>query len=235
MIAPKSKNHFKKNGRSKKTVRKRNVTLVSRKKAKTPKKPVFKLAARKKTQRKLRRRKGKTGVNRHRRRVRLTFTASPSTTETASQNGQMNDDSSDDMFISPISTPPPLPSLPKEIVEYLNKHVIGQDHAKKVLSVAVYNHYKRIHHNMCQSESEPDTDRSLGVNLEKPHLSKLSKRNILMLGPTGSGKTLLAQTIAKCLNVPFAICDCTKLTQDGYAGNDVHSVIAELLQNADYE
>lgn len=234
MIAPKSKNHFKKNGRSKKTVRKRNVTLVSRKKAKTPKKPVFKLAARKKTQRKLRRRKGKTGVNRHRRRVRLTFTASPSTTETASQNGQMNDDSSDDMFISPI-TPPPLPPLPKEIVEYLNKHVIGQDHAKKVLSVAVYNHYKRIHHNMCQSESEPDTDRSLGVNLEKPHLSKLSKRNILMLGPTGSGKTLLAQTIAKCLNVPFAICDCTKLTQDGYAGNDVHSVIAELLQNADYE
>lgn len=166
------------------------------------------------------------------------------------------------------STPPP----PKKIMEYLNKHVIGQDYAKKVLSVAVYNHYKRIYHN--GRESNTITNRSIGgtggeilsvagvesqggsgislpsqqqqaatahqpgsvqFNLEKPHVLKLNKSNILMLGPTGSGKTLLAQTTAKCLNVPFAICDCTKMTQAGYVGDNADSVIAKLLQDANYE
>ncbi|CAO2634577.1 ATP-dependent Clp protease ATP-binding subunit clpX-like, mitochondrial, partial [Lemmus lemmus] len=98
----------------------------------------------------------------------------------------------------------------------LDKYVVGQSFAKKVLSVAVYNHYKRIYNNI------PDDD------------IKLEKSNILLLGPTGSGKTLLAQTLAKCLDVPFAICDCTTLTQAGYVGEDIESVIAKLLQDANY-
>lgn len=156
----------------------------------------------------------------------------------------------------PSSPPPP----PKKIMEYLNKHVIGQDHAKKVLSVAVFNHYKRIHHNATQSvdESSPaagpssalhgveqQQDNSVAVrqpiggsvqtNLNKPHVLTLEKKNILMLGPTGCGKTLLAQTIAKCLDVPFAICDCTKLTEAGYVGDNIESVISQLLRDADYK
>lgn len=180
--------------------------------------------------------------------------------------------------------PPP----PKKIMEYLDKHVIGQDLAKKVLSVAVYNHYKRIYHNAPNSTSNQSTTdfsaasgaASRGGDLlhisgightmvsshqselprsgqqqqqhqhqssvnqpvsgselldQKSHELKLDKSNILMLGPTGSGKTLLAQTIAKCLDVPFAICDCTTLTQAGYVGEDIESVIAKLMQDANYK
>lgn len=177
--------------------------------------------------------------------------------------------------------PPP----PKKIMEYLNKHVIGQDLAKKVLSVAVYNHYKRIYHNTPTTstnqsfgefpatssavrggdlldfaslgakhypQEHSDVPRSAfpgkGAQQDQPleatgselldkktHQLKLDKSNILMLGPTGSGKTLLAQTIAKCLDVPFAICDCTTLTQAGYVGEDIESVIAKLMQDANYK
>ncbi|XP_064553123.1 ATP-dependent Clp protease ATP-binding subunit clpX-like, mitochondrial [Drosophila montana] len=196
--------------------------------------------------------------------------------------------------------PPP----PQKIMEYLDKHVVGQEFAKKVLAVAVYNHYKRIHHNLPQlqqattgsgsgsggldgiprtdllhitgightlnstpgSELPPKpaqmglggglTGSGLGSGLHGSASSvgsarnehrpgseildkqsndvKLEKSNIIMLGPTGSGKTLIAQTIARCLDVPFAICDCTTLTQAGYVGEDIESVISKLLQDANY-
>jgi ATP-dependent Clp protease ATP-binding subunit ClpX len=180
-------------------------------------------------------------------------------------------------------SPPP---SPKRIYEFLNRFIIGQEHAKKVMSVAVYNHYKRIYNNnLAQAvktvkEKEADTqsvtnydernsilstlsmkDLSMSgipflnqksqpkdqqkqqtdekltrsqVLYNDAHELKLEKSNILMLGPTGSGKTLLAQTIARCLDVPFAICDCTTLTQAGYVGEDVESVIAKLLQDSNY-
>ena len=105
---------------------------------------------------------------------------------------------------------------PEEIKEFLDDYVIGQDEAKKVLSVAVYNHYKRI---MAQ--------RDLG--------GELNKSNILMLGPTGCGKTLLAQSLAKILNVPFAIADATALTEAGYVGEDVENILLKLIQAADYD
>jgi ATP-dependent Clp protease ATP-binding subunit ClpX len=108
---------------------------------------------------------------------------------------------------------------PREIYEFLDSYVIGQDKAKKALSVAVYNHYKRI-----QSGSG---GRDEGV--------ELSKSNILLLGPTGSGKTLLAQTLAKLLNVPFAIADATALTEAGYVGEDVENILLKLIQAADYD
>lgn len=180
-----------------------------------------------------------------------------------------------------IQRRPPPP--PKKIYEYLDKHVVGQNYAKKVLSVAVYNHYKRIYNNMPPSSSVSRQDSSiiesqtqnfaprdllhisgisqsnaLGVSFQQQqqqqqanqstdnrnrgselldsntHELRLEKSNILLLGPTGSGKTLLAQTIARCLDVPFAICDCTTLTQAGYVGEDIESVIAKLLQDANY-
>jgi ATP-dependent Clp protease ATP-binding subunit ClpX len=106
---------------------------------------------------------------------------------------------------------------PAEIKEFLDQYVIQQDMAKKILSVAVYNHYKRINSNQNEGDVE------------------LQKSNILLLGPTGSGKTLLAQTLAKKLNVPFAIADATSLTEAGYVGEDVENIILKLVQAADYD
>ncbi|HEM4270223.1 ATP-dependent Clp protease ATP-binding subunit ClpX [Streptococcus suis] len=107
---------------------------------------------------------------------------------------------------------------PQELLNILNNYVIGQDRAKRALAVAVYNHYKRI--NFQDSRDENDVD--------------LQKSNILMIGPTGSGKTFLAQTLAKSLNVPFAIADATALTEAGYVGEDVENILLKLLQAADF-
>ncbi len=107
---------------------------------------------------------------------------------------------------------------PREIYEVLNEYVVGQEQAKRTLSVAVYNHYKRVQ--MLQSDE---------------HEIELQKSNILLLGPTGCGKTLLAQTLAKILNVPFAIADATALTEAGYVGEDVENILLKLIQAADYD
>jgi ATP-dependent Clp protease ATP-binding subunit ClpX len=115
-----------------------------------------------------------------------------------------------------LTTTAPLPK-PAEIKTILDEYVIGQERAKKVLSVAVHNHYKRIDSKVSADDVE------------------LQKSNILLLGPTGSGKTLLAQTLARILNVPFAIADATTLTEAGYVGEDVENIIVQLLQNADHD
>ncbi len=106
---------------------------------------------------------------------------------------------------------------PSKIKEFLDQYVIGQEHAKKVLSVAVYNHYKRLNSNHNNSDVE------------------VSKSNVILIGPTGSGKTLLAQTLAKILDVPFAISDATTLTEAGYVGEDVENIVLKLVQAADYD
>jgi ATP-dependent Clp protease ATP-binding subunit ClpX len=109
---------------------------------------------------------------------------------------------------------------PREIREFLDDYIIGQEHAKKILSVAVYTHYKRVQFG--------------GANGHEPEV-ELAKSNILLIGPTGCGKTLLAQTLAKMLNVPFAIADATALTEAGYVGEDVENILLKLIQAADYD
>ena len=110
---------------------------------------------------------------------------------------------------------------PQEIKAILDEYVIGQDEAKKTLSVAVYNHYKRINYEIQNPESKRDLE--------------LQKSNIVMLGPTGCGKTLLAETLAKVLDVPFAVADATALTEAGYVGEDVENILLKLISNADYD
>ena len=109
---------------------------------------------------------------------------------------------------------------PHEIKAYLDEHIVGQDDAKKVLAVAVYNHYKRLRHNKTGKDKNP---------------VEIQKSNILLVGPTGSGKTLLAQTLAKLLDVPFAVADATTLTEAGYVGDDVENILLRLYQNAEYD
>ncbi len=124
-------------------------------------------------------------------------------------NGEVPDSPEEELFLETIPSP-------KEIYERLNEYVVGQEEAKRVLSVAVYNHYKRI---------------SAGVQSDDV---ELEKSNILLIGPTGCGKTLLAQTLAKILDVPFAIADATALTEAGYVGEDVENILLRLIQAADY-
>jgi ATP-dependent Clp protease ATP-binding subunit ClpX len=123
----------------------------------------------------------------------------------------------DDRHEQPYGTPHKLPK-PLELKEYLDQYVIGQDTTKRKLAVAVYNHYKRVQMNKVR-----------GAEVE------LSKSNILLIGPTGTGKTLLAQTLARILDVPFAIVDATTLTEAGYVGEDVENIILRLLQNSDWD
>ena len=114
---------------------------------------------------------------------------------------------------------------PREIFEFLNSYVIGQEHAKKSLAVAVYNHYKRV-----QAGLQP-----VGGKHTKDEVVEVAKSNILVIGPTGCGKTYLAQTLARMLNVPFAIADATALTEAGYVGEDVENILLKLIQAADYD
>ncbi len=128
-----------------------------------------------------------------------------------------NDIIREEMEDSVTTTSNKLPK-PQEIHQTLNEYVIGQEHAKKVLAVAVYNHYKRLD---CRQRGKSDVE--------------ISKSNILLIGPTGSGKTLLAETLARLLNVPFTIADATTLTEAGYVGEDVENIIQKLLQKCDYD
>ena len=132
-----------------------------------------------------------------------------------------NDIIRDEQAAEPEATKDGLPT-PQEIAARLDQYVIGQATAKRILSVAVYNHYKRLRH---RGDSRPEGKADI----------ELSKSNILLIGPTGSGKTLLAQTLARLLNVPFVIADATPLTEAGYVGEDVENIIQKLLQNCNYE
>jgi len=132
-----------------------------------------------------------------------------------------NDIIRDEQSAEPEAAKDGLPT-PQEIAARLDQYVIGQSTAKRILSVAVYNHYKRLRH---RGDSRPEGKADI----------ELSKSNILLIGPTGSGKTLLAQTLARLLNVPFVIADATTLTEAGYVGEDVENIIQKLLQNCNYE
>ncbi|WP_429971205.1 ATP-dependent Clp protease ATP-binding subunit ClpX [Fructilactobacillus sp. Tb1] len=122
---------------------------------------------------------------------------------------------------------------PKEIVDRLNQYVIGQTEAKKTLAVAVYNHYMRIKELTKHDKEDTEGDSDIYKAIESE--TEIQKSNIAMIGPTGSGKTYIAQTLAKIINVPFAIADATTLTEAGYVGEDVENILLKLLQNADFD
>ena len=129
---------------------------------------------------------------------------------------------------------------PRELKKYLDDRVIGQDEAKKVLSVSVYNHYKRLSYAQSISNTPEHANPAPGVNgVHKANAAddgvELQKSNILLIGPTGCGKTMLAQTLAKVLDVPFAVADATTLTEAGYVGEDVENILLRLLQAADLD
>ena len=137
------------------------------------------------------------------------------------------DDSDDDIDTSWVNKKLP---TPKELRAHLDDYVIGQDSAKKALSVAVYNHYKRL--KVSQQMAQDKKQAKIGAD---DAMIELSKSNILLIGPTGSGKTLLAQTLARLLDVPFAMADATTLTEAGYVGEDVENIVQKLLQASDYD
>ena len=143
----------------------------------------------------------------------------------------------DEQSVSRFSDEFSLDSMPKpiEIKKLLDEYVIGQDEAKRVLSVAVYNHYKRIiSHDAMQAKKKQDRRGESG-DVDADDDVELQKSNVLLIGPTGVGKTYLAQTLAKCFRVPFAIADATTLTEAGYVGEDVENILLRLIQAADYD